>query len=195
MKPQRAAVADRTLGWLHPQEGPALNRHAKTCTGPFVELGSFAGKSTVWLGDAAEHAGTVLFAVDWHRGSPEMAADRECHVPEAIDPTTGRHDTLRLLRATIEAADLEDIVIPVAGTSQTVGKWWPADIGFLFVDACHDGGVLDDHELWVPKLRPGGLVAFHDSPIPTVSKAIHACVDAGFAVVEVVDSLTVLGAP
>jgi hypothetical protein len=192
MRSERVALAEATLGWLHPGEGEALNEWALQCDGPFVELGSFAGKSTVWIGDAAEHRGTVLFAVDWHRGSPEMAPDRECHVPEAVDPSTGRHDTLRLLRATVEVAGLEDVIIPVAGTSQTVGRWWGGDVGFLFIDACHDEPVMQDHLVWSPLVRPGGLLAFHDSPIPAISRAIAEAIAGGFEQVDVVESLTLL---
>lgn len=192
MKPERRELEARTLGWLHPNEGEALHRHASSCSGPFVELGSFAGKSTLWLGDAAEQVGTVVFAVDWHRGSPEMAPDRECHIPEAIDPETGRHDTLRLLRRTIEAAELEDVIIPVVGTSQTVGSWWAGEIGFCFIDACHDAPVAQDYDLWGRWVEPGGLLCFHDTDIPVISEAISLATVDGFDLVERVESLTVL---
>lgn len=192
MRADRVALAESTLGWLHPGEGKALNRYALTCDGPFVELGSFAGKSAVWLGDAAEQVGTVLFAIDWHRGSPEMAEGEDCHIPEAVDPSTGRHDTLRLLRATVEAAGIEDVVVPVAGTTQTVGRWWDTQVGFLFIDACHDAQVIRDAALWAPLVAPGGLLCFHDSPIPAVGRAIYNCRQSGFELVGVVESLTIL---
>lgn len=183
------------LGWLHDDEGPALRRYARQSPGALVELGSFAGKSTVWIGDAAEGLGLPLFAVDWHRGSPEMAADRECHIPEAIDPRTGRHDTLGLLRATLERADLEDTVVPVVGDSVKVGGWWRTPIGFLFIDACHDDRVMSDYRTWAPHIVPGGWLLFHDSPIPAITRAIDQAVADGFELVEVVDSLTVLRRP
>jgi predicted O-methyltransferase YrrM len=189
---KREAQAERTLGYLHDTDGPALHRLALTCTGPFLELGSFAGKSTLWIGDAAEQVGTVLFAVDWHRGSPEMAPGEACHIPEAVDPSTGRHDTLRLLRATIEEAELEETVIPVVGDSQTVGRHWGTEIGFLFIDACHDAPVMDDYLLFSPHVRPGGLLLFHDSPIAVIKQTIERAIQDGFNLVEVVNSLTVL---
>jgi predicted O-methyltransferase YrrM len=195
MRPDRAALAEQTIGWLHPDEGEALHAWAMSCDGPFVELGSFAGKSTTYIGDAAEQRCTILFAVDWHRGSPEMAPDRECHIPAAVDPSTGRHDTLRLLRATLEAADLEDIVIPVAGTSQTVGRWWGGEVGFVFIDACHDEPVMDDHILWAPRVRSGGILAFHDSEIPAIARAIDQAITDGFEPAGVCQSLTALRRP
>lgn len=192
MNPNRLQVATDCLGYLHDTDGPALNQYALQATGPYVELGSFAGKSACWIGDAAETNRTVLFAVDWHRGSPEMAPGKECHIPEAVDPTTGRHDTLRLLRATIEAAELEDVVIPVAGTSQTVGRWWNTPIGFLFIDACHDDPVLDDLSAWEPHLRDDGWLLFHDSPIPPIARAIDRAAGRGWQIVDEIESLTVM---
>lgn len=188
MNPDRIAVANRTSGWLHPGEGEALNRYA--IDGPFVELGSFAGKSTVWLGDAAEREATVLFAVDWHRGSPEMAEDRECHRPEAIDPRTGRHDTLPLLRATLEDAGLEDVVVPVVGSTETVGRYWSTPVGFLFIDACHGEQVQADWLAWGQHVE--SRVAFHDSEIPAIQAAINMARDEGFRIIDTVRSLTVM---
>jgi len=192
MNQDRVTVAKKTLGWLDDTDGPTLNRYALGCQGPFVELGSFAGKSTVWIGDAADQLNTVVFAVDWHRGSPEMAVGSECHVPEAMDPTTGRHDTLRLFRATIEAADLEDVVIPVVGTTDTVGAYWTTPIGFLFIDACHDGPVMTDYETWAPHIRPGGVLAFHDVTIATIAGAVDRAIGDGFEFVDLIASLAIL---
>lgn len=192
MNPEREAVAEACLGYLHPTDGPILNRLALTCDGPFVELGSFAGKSTTWIGDAAEQRDTIVFAVDWHRGSPEMEPGQDCHIPEAIDPETGRHDTLRLLRRTLEAANLEDVVIPVTGRSQTVGKWWTTDIGFLFIDACHDVSVVEDYGLWSPRVRPGGLMAFHDWQIPPIHHCVRHAAGHGFELIEQDPSISVL---
>ena len=44
-----------------------------------LELGSYCGRSTVWLGDVAERAGTVLYALDHHRGSEENQSGWEHH--------------------------------------------------------------------------------------------------------------------
>ena len=188
MNPERVKLAEATVGWLHPGEGEALNEWART--GPFVELGSFAGKSTVWLGDAAERAGTHLIAVDWHRGSPEIQEGRECHKPEAVDPRTGRIDTLALLRATLEHADLEDTVLPVAARSEVFARYWATPIGFLFIDACHDDRVIGDWQAWGKWVTD--RVAFHDSPIPAVGRAIDAAKSDGFRPVAEVESLVVL---
>ena len=72
--------------------------------GPLLEIGTYCGKSAVYLGAAARVAGTVLFTVDHHRGSEENQAGWEHHDPEVVDPETGRMDTLPFFRRTIATA-------------------------------------------------------------------------------------------
>ena len=98
--------------------------------GPMVEVGSYCGRSTVWLGAAARACGTVLFAVDHHRGSEENQAGWEHHDPSVVDPRTGRMDTLPIFRTTIHEAGLEDVVIAVVGQSPTVARYWATPLSF-----------------------------------------------------------------
>ncbi|MGA1006811.1 MAG: class I SAM-dependent methyltransferase, partial [Ilumatobacteraceae bacterium] len=61
---------------MPPEEGDALYDAACAAGAavpgsPFLEVGSYCGRSTVWLGAAARRSGTVVFAVDHHRGSEE----------------------------------------------------------------------------------------------------------------------------
>ena len=58
---------------MPPDEGEALYQAAVTTAvaAPFLEVGSYCGKSAVYLGAAAQALGRVLFSVDHHRGSEE----------------------------------------------------------------------------------------------------------------------------
>ncbi|MEO5678624.1 MAG: class I SAM-dependent methyltransferase [Acidimicrobiales bacterium] len=157
------AVAAATKGFLPADEAEALHAAALAAEGPFVEVGSYCGRSTVWLGAAARARGTVLFAVDHHRGSEENQVGWEWHDPEVVDPSTGRMDTLPFLRRTLAAAGLEDVVVPVVGPSATVGHAWATPLGFLFVDGGHGEDVVRaDEAAWLPQVRTGGLLAIHD---------------------------------
>lgn len=157
------AVAAVTKGFLPDGEAEALHAAALEAEGPFVEVGSYCGRSTVWLGAAARARGTVLFAVDHHRGSEENQPGWEWHDPEVVDPVTGRMDTLPFLRRTLAAAGLEGVVIPVIGPSATVGRAWATPLGLLFVDGGHgDEVVRADEAAWLPHVREGGLLAIHD---------------------------------
>ena len=49
--------------------------------GPIIEIGSYCGRSTIWLGQAALRHNTVLYAVDHHRGSEEHQPGRATTIP------------------------------------------------------------------------------------------------------------------
>jgi len=157
------AVAAATKGFMPDDEAEALHAAALVADGPFLEVGSYCGRSAVWLGAAARTRRTLLFAVDHHRGSEENQPGWEWHDPEVVDPATGRMDTLPFLRRTLAAAGLEDTVVAVVGRSAIVGRAWATPLGFLFIDGGHgDEVVRADEAAWLPHVRQGGLLAIHD---------------------------------
>lgn len=157
------AVAEAARGFMPPDEGLALHDAAVTCTGPFLEVGSYCGKSAVYLGAAARDAGTVLFTVDHHRGSEENQAGWDHHEADLVDPETGLMDTLPHFRRTIFDAGLEGAVIAVVGDSAVIATHWATPLGFLFIDGGHGPGPAHlDYEGWVPHLVVGGRLAIHD---------------------------------
>ncbi len=153
---------------MPPDEGDALHeaalRAAVAVPGrPWVEVGSYCGRSTIWLGDAARQAGTVLFAVDHHRGSEENQAGWEHHDTDVVDPRTGEMDTLPFFRDAVHDAGLDDVVIGVVGHSRVVAANWTTPLAFLFIDGGH--GVepaRDDYLGWTPHVAVGGTLAIHD---------------------------------
>ncbi len=136
---------------------------------PCLEIGSYCGKSTVFIGSACRENRSVLFSVDHHRGSEEQQPGQEYFDPELLDDCTGKIDTLRLFRKTISDFDLENTVIPVIGRSEIVGRFWQTPVSFLFIDGSHAyESVLNDYEIWAKHLLPGGFLIFHDIfPDPT----------------------------
>ena len=162
---QWLAVARSARGFLPEDEGLVL--HAAGLEGaeqgPLLEIGSYCGKSAVYLGAAARTAGTLLFTVDHHRGSEELQAGWEHHDPAVVDSGTGRIDTLPFLRRTLEAATLEDVVVVVVGDSRAVAAHWRTALGLVFVDGGHGPGPAGaDYEGWAPHVARGGLLALHD---------------------------------
>ncbi len=123
---------------------------------PFLEVGSYCGRSTVWLGAAARERGTVLFALDHHRGSEENQVGWEWHDASLVDARTGRMDTLPTFRATIDDAGLEDVVVALVGPSPAVAAHWRTPLALLFIDGGH--GVEParaDYAGWTPHVAPG----------------------------------------
>ncbi len=130
---------------------------------PLVEIGSWCGKSALYLGAAAAEHGRIVFAVDHHRGSEEQQPGWEHHDPSLVDPATGLIDTLPAFRRTVHGAGLEATVVAVVGESAAVAAHWRTPCALVFVDGGH--GPLPahaDYEGWAPHVARGGLLALHD---------------------------------
>jgi MMP 1-O-methyltransferase len=158
-------VARAAKGFMPDDEGLALNDAGRDAAplGPLLEVGSYCGKSAVYLGAAARAGGSVLFSVDHHRGSEENQAGWEHHDPELVDPDTGRIDTLPFFRRTIERAGLEDVVVAVVGDSPAIAAHWRTPLGLVFVDGGHAlDVVLADYDAWASQVAAGGVLVFHD---------------------------------
>jgi predicted O-methyltransferase YrrM len=172
MDAQLREHAEAARGFMPPDEGQALFDAARSAdarptvdaeVAPLLEIGSYCGKSAVYLGAAARELGTVVFTVDHHRGSEENQAGWEHHEPDLVDSRTGKMDTLPVFRRTIHDAGLEDVVVAVVGESPAVGTAWTTGLSFLFIDGGHGPEPAHrDYELWVPHVLPGGLLAIHD---------------------------------
>ena len=158
-------VARAAKGFMPDDEGLALNAAGRDAAsvGPLLEVGSYCGKSAVYLGAAARAGRNLLFSVDHHRGSEENQAGWEHHDPELVDAATGRMDTLPFFRRTIERAGLEDVVVAVVGDSPAIAAHWRTPLGLVFVDGGHAlDVVLADYEAWSPHVAAGGMLVFHD---------------------------------
>ena len=158
-------VALAAKGFMPDDEGLALYEAGLVGgrIGPLLEIGSYCGKSAVYLGSAARERSTVLFSVDHHHGSEENQAGWEHHDPEVVDPRTGRMDTLPFFRATISRAGLEANVVGILGDSPTVGAHWGTALGLLFIDGGHAEDVaMADFVTWSEWVAPGGVLAIHD---------------------------------
>jgi len=168
VNPQRRTVALATKGFMPPDEGDALWDAAIVAAAavpgaPMLEVGSYCGRSTIWLGDAAEKSDTLLFAVDHHRGSEENQAGWDHHDADVVDERIGEMDTLPFFRAAIHDAGLEESVIAVVGRSPAVAAAWTTPLSLLFIDGGHgEEPARLDYEGWVPHVAVGGSLAIHD---------------------------------
>lgn len=165
IEPEVLAAAEAARGFMPPDEGLALHAAAAAVTvdGPFFEIGSYCGKSGIYLGAAARTRDTVLFALDHHRGSEENQPGWEYHEPDLVDPEVGRIDTLPRFRRAVHDAGLEPWVVAIVGDSPTVGRHWTTPLAFLFIDGGHGREPAHaDFDRWVPHVKPGGTLAIHD---------------------------------
>lgn len=131
--------------------------------GPMLEVGTYCGKSAVYLGAAARDQGNVFFTVDHHRGSEENQSGWEHHDAALVDEAIGKMDTLPVFRRTIHDAGLEGVVVAIVGESVTVARYWDTPLSFLFIDGGHGPEPAHaDYDRWVPKVAVGGTLAIHD---------------------------------
>jgi len=195
-------AAETARGFMPPAEGLALYRTAAAYArlGPVLEVGTYCGKSTIYLACAVRQAGQVVVTVDHHHGSEENQPGWEYHDASLVDPATGRLDTLPFFRSTITGLGLDDEVIAIVGRSADVARLWQAPLGMVFIDGGHtEAAAQADYEGWAPRVAPGGALAIHDvfpDPADGGQAPYHiycrALASAAFTEVTVEGSLRVL---
>lgn len=150
-------IADGIEGWLSPNEGLFLYNAAQHCSGKgvIVEIGSWKGKSTVWLAKgSAAGKGVPVYSIDPHTGSSE-------HIKRY-----GKVNTINEFKKNIKKADVTGVVRPVRKTSEQAHENWKQPIELLWIDGSHEYEmVLLDFQLWGPNLMSGGIIAFHDTTL------------------------------
>ncbi|CAM5679448.1 MULTISPECIES: class I SAM-dependent methyltransferase [Streptomyces] len=165
-KPEILAAFEAAKGFMPLDEGLALYEAATQAAAlglPLVEIGTYCGRSTILLADAARAAGVPAVTVDHHRGSEEQQPGWEYHDPSVVDPEVGLMDTLPAFRRTLHAAGLEEHVIALVGRSPRIAALWNTPVGLVFIDGGHtDEHATADYEGWAPHVAPGGLLVIHD---------------------------------
>lgn len=202
-KPETLAAFEAAKGFMPVREGLALYEAAAAAAAlglPLLEVGTYCGRSTILLADAAREAGVAAITVDHHRGSEEQQPGWEYHDPTVVDPEVGLMDTLPTFRRTLHKAGLEDHVIAIVGRSPQVAAAWGGKLGFVFIDGGHtDEHAAGDYEGWAPHVAEGGTLAIHDVfPDPADGGQapyriyLRALASGAFEEISVTDSLRIL---
>ena len=158
-------LAGEVKGFLAPEEGARLYELACDAArvGPCLEIGSYCGKSTLYLGAACRRHGMTLFSVDHHCGSEEQQPGELYFDSGLFDPMFYRVDTFRHFRQTLNTADLEGTVVPLVTRSETAARHWATPLGLVFIDGGHAyDTVLGDYHCWHRHVLPRGYLIFHD---------------------------------
>lgn len=154
-----------TKGFLDDDEGRCLYEMALQAgrLGPCLEIGSYCGKSTVFLGTACKKSDSILYSIDHHRGSEEQQPGEEYFDPELFDPQSGQIDTFRQFRKTIESAGIADTVVPIVCRSEVAARRWATPLSLVFIDGGHAlETVSTDYRFWARHLMAGGYLLVHD---------------------------------
>ncbi|MCJ7514500.1 MAG: class I SAM-dependent methyltransferase [Dehalococcoidia bacterium] len=152
-------------GFLEEEEGLRLFELAQeACSlGPCLEIGSFCGKSTMYLGTACKIKGKTLFSIDHHRGSEEQQPGQPYFDADLLDSKSGVIDSFPYFRTVIQRAGLDEVVVPMVSKSHVAARDWATPLGMVFIDGGHSyETVIRDYNYWHPYLLPGGFLVFHD---------------------------------
>jgi predicted O-methyltransferase YrrM len=152
-------------GFLDADEGLALMEAVREVAhkGPCLEIGSYCGKSTIYLGHACKQEGISLFALDHHRGSEEHQPGEEYHDPEIYNAELGSMDSFPEFRQNIRKAKLEETVVPIVSYSTVVAQYWANPLSLVFIDGGHsEENSLSDYLEWQRHIVDGGVLAIHD---------------------------------
>jgi predicted O-methyltransferase YrrM len=173
-------------GWLTEGQAVALYRLARAAAGrgAIVEIGSWKGRSTIWLAMGSRQGrGTPVVAIDPHTGASEQKARADAVW------------TFDEFQANLKHAGVDDLVRPIVATSEEAARGFDEPIELIFIDGAHEYELVKlDFELWFPKVIDGGTMAFHDTigregPRRVVEEKVFR--SRRFRNVRFVDSMTV----
>ena len=156
---------DSIKGFLDLNEGIALYEEVKKVSENnfCVEIGSYCGKSTCFIGQACKENKSKLITIDHHKGSEEQQLGELYFDAEVYDEKLGRVNTLPLLEKNLAKFDLEDVVKPLVMDSISASKIVENNADLIFIDGSHTfESAESDYELWKNKIKKGGTLAIHD---------------------------------
>ena len=152
-------------GFLDHDEGICLYNHALSSSkkGPILEIGSYCGKSTIYLATAAKEYNCSVYSVDHHTGSEENQVGWEYHDIELFDEETGKINSFPEFMRNLRKANLLDTVIPIVSDSSLVSRDWKIPLSMVFIDGGHTmEAAFNDFNNWKDKIIKGGILAIHD---------------------------------
>lgn len=159
------AMIENVKGFLDPDEGKRLYDTALSVAGqgPCLEIGSYCGKSAIYIGMACREKNGILFSIDHHSGSEEQQPGEEYFDPELFDYASWRMNTLEKFRKTIEKASLEETVVPIVSRSDVAERMWASPLHLVFIDGGHSyETALTDYNCWAKHIVSGGYLLIHD---------------------------------
>lgn len=161
----RKLVSYNFKGFLAVSEAKRLYDLAKEASrlGPCLEIGSYCGKSTAYLGMGCKEQRSILFSIDHHRGSEEQQPGEEYFDPDLLDTETGLIDTFRIFRKTITDLSLTETVVPIISHSDITARHWRTPLSLVFIDGGHSfDTAFRDYSCWSSFILPGGYLVIHD---------------------------------
>lgn len=191
---------DKLKGFMPKHEGIALTKWSEkfSSIGPIMEIGSYCGKSAIYLSKGAILNDQLVYTIDHHFGSEEHQIKEEYFDSEIFDYKNHRVNTLPLLIKNINKIQVKNIV-PIVSNSVEIASKWDAKLGMVFIDGGHSfQAANNDYVSWSTKIKKDGALVIHDifenpdeggqAPFEIFQKALKN----NFEVYERVDTLACL---
>lgn len=156
-------MSEGIAGWSRGDEAVELSLVARSLPqdAVIVEIGSFLGSSAVLLAGARRVEGSgVVHCVDPFDGSGDPHSTPVYEQVAASFSGSLRHQFDENMRA----AGVSGWVSVHEGTAEQIGATWSGEIDLLFLDGDQSpAGARSAYEIWTPFLKPGGMLAVHNS--------------------------------
>ncbi|MES2499602.1 MAG: class I SAM-dependent methyltransferase [Pseudomonadota bacterium] len=147
----------------------SLARDSKS--GCIVEVGSYRGRSSVFLGKGSiDGFNAPVYAIDPHKSFVGV-----------LGGVFGPKDRTTFYRAMLEN-ECSEIVSLINLSSELFAHAWQEPISLLWIDGDHSyDGVKRDFDCWLPSLQPNAKIAFDDATDPDLGprKLINELIASG----------------
>ena len=155
---------DIVKGFMPSNEGMALLKWAEkfSSIGPILEIGTYCGKSTLYLCAGAKNNNENVFTIDHHSGSEEHQLNEEYFDEEIYDQTINAINTLPIFIKNVNKFKATNI-IPIVSDSKKVSLNWSTNLGMVFIDGGHSyESANTDYISWEPYIAKKGALVIHD---------------------------------
>ena len=188
-------------GFMPQHEGEALAKWAEkfSSMGPALEIGTFGGKSSLYIAAGLSVNEQLVFTIDHHKGSEEHQTGEDYFDPDIYDALLGRVNTVPLMQSNLSMFEESKYIIPIIANANSLALIWTIKLGLLFIDGSHtESSAQNDYANWNTKIISGGGLVIHDifenpeeggqAPFLIYQKALKD----GFSLYERVDTIVCL---
>ena len=188
-------------GFMPQHEGKALAKWAEqfSTKGPALEIGTFGGKSSLYIAAGSSINEQLVFTIDHHQGSEEHQTGEEYFDADIFDAALGRVNTVPLMQSNLSQFEESRYIVPMIANANALAPIWTIQLGLLFIDGSHtEISAQNDYANWNTKIVPGGALVIHDiyenpeeggqAPFLIYQKALED----GFSPYERVDTIACL---
>ena len=192
---------DNLKGFMPNHEGQALTKWAKKFSqhGPALEIGTFGGKSALYIAAGISSNNQLIYTIDHHLGSEEHQLGEEYFDSDIYDNHLGRVNTVPLMQENLQQFDESKWIIPIIADANVLAPNWKQELGLLFIDGSHtEISAENDYDNWSSKIHSMGALVIHDiyekpeeggqAPYLIYQKALND----GFILYERVDTIVCL---